>query len=166
MASKPTYKVKYRRRRGGKTDFHSRLRGLSGGEPMFVVRVLNKRVITELMQYSEKGDKTLVYADSAELRKKYGWNGHGGNTPSAYLTGYLCGLKAVKQKIKKAYSNVGLHSKVKGASVFAAIKGAVDAGLEIPHEKSAFPSDERIRGSHISQELTKNFDETMKKVKA
>jgi large subunit ribosomal protein L18 len=165
MASKPTYSVKYRRRREGKTDYQSRLKKLSGGKPLLVVRVLNKKVVVEVMQYSPKGDKTLVYTDSQELSKKYGWKGHGGNTPSAYLTGYLCGLKAVKQNIKKAYADTGLHAKVKGASIFAAIKGAIDAGLEIPHNESVFPKEERIKGTHINEQVSKNFDVVMKKVK-
>lgn len=165
MASKPTYDVKYRRRREGKTDYRSRLKRLSGGKPVFVVRILNKKIIAEIMQYSLKGDKVLVYADSQELKKKYGWKGHGGNTPSAYLTGYLCGLKAVKQNIKKAHADTGLHAKVKGASVFAAVKGAVDAGLEVPHSESVFPPEQRIKGGHISEQVAKDFDATIKKVK-
>jgi large subunit ribosomal protein L18 len=165
VASKPTYNVKYRRRKEGKTDYHSRLRRLSGGKPIFVVRVLNKRVIIEIMQYSQKGDKTLVYADSQELKKKFGWKVHGGNTPSAYLTGYLCGLKAIKQNIKKAYADTGLHAKVKGSSIFAAIKGAVDAGLEVPHDEAVFPSEDRIKGVHISDKIPKEFDLMIKKVK-
>jgi large subunit ribosomal protein L18 len=163
MASRATYEVAFRRRREGKTDFHRRLRLLKGKIPVLVARVMSKNVIAEVVQYSSEGDKTLVYADSHELTNKYGWKGHPGNTSAAYLTGFLCGVKAKKSKVSKAVADIGLTTKVKGAAVFAVIKGAADAGLEVPYETDILPSEDRIRGKHTK---TSNFDETLKKVKA
>ena len=34
--------------------------------------------------------------------------------------------------------------------MFAALKGAVDAGLHIPHDDLILPDDERIKGEHIA----------------
>jgi len=33
--------------------------------------------------------------------------------------------------------------------MFAAAKGALDAGLDIPHEETALPKPERIKGQHV-----------------
>jgi len=34
--------------------------------------------------------------------------------------------------------------------VYAALRGAVDAGMDIPHDPVIFPSDERIRGELVA----------------
>jgi large subunit ribosomal protein L18 len=39
----------------------------------------------------------------------------------------------------------------KGARVFAAIKGAIDAGLRIPASEEIFPDEARIRGEVIAE---------------
>jgi hypothetical protein len=38
---------------------------------------------------------------------------------------------------------------VKGSRIYAALKGAVDAGLEIPYNPEVLPDDSRISGEHI-----------------
>ena len=35
--------------------------------------------------------------------------------------------------------------------IYAAIKGVVDAGVNVPHSSEIFPEDERIRGEHIKK---------------
>jgi large subunit ribosomal protein L18 len=95
------------------------------------------------------GDKVLVAADSSELAKKFGWLGSGSNLPAAYLTGLLCGYKALAAGVKEAVLDIGLQSPSKGAKVFAALKGALDAGVLVPHNDEVLPSEERIQGQHI-----------------
>ena len=59
--------------------------------------------------------------------------------------------KALAKGIDSAILDIGLKSPIKGSKIFAALKGAVDAGLEIPHGDFVFPADERIRGEHIAE---------------
>jgi len=48
---------------------------------------------------------------------------------------------------------------MKGSKIYAVLKGASDAGLEIPHSPDILPSEERIKGGHIvgyAQKLKKD----------
>jgi large subunit ribosomal protein L18 len=42
-----------------------------------------------------------------------------------------------------------MHQPVKGAKIFAALKGAIDAGMRVPHQEEILPGDDRIAGLHI-----------------
>ncbi len=150
MARGPRYKVPRRRRREGKTNYYKRYKMILSSKPRFVVRRTLNYVIVQLVVPKPQGDVTVVAAHSRELMKKYGWKAPGDNTPAAYLTGLLAGLRALKNGIKNAIPDIGLHRPVAGARVFAAIKGGVDAGLEIPHSDEVLPSEDRIRGEHIA----------------
>jgi large subunit ribosomal protein L18 len=100
------------------------------------------------------GDKVLVAAHSKELAKTYGWKNNCGNIPSAYLTGLLCGMKAKAKGVEEAFLDIGLHVPSKGTRVFAALKGVVDAGVEVPYSEDIVPDDERISGQHIADYAT------------
>jgi len=50
--------------------------------------------------------------------------------------------------------DTGFATPVMGSAPFAALKGAVDAGMNIPHSDVAFPSEERIRGEHVAAYAT------------
>jgi large subunit ribosomal protein L18 len=95
------------------------------------------------------GDKVLVSADSGELARRFGWLGNRSNLPAAYLTGLLCGYKALASGVKEAVLDIGLQSPTKGSRVFAALKGVIDAGVLVPHDEEILPSEERIQGLHI-----------------
>lgn len=155
MGHGPRYKVPRRRRREGKTNYYKRYKMILSGKPRFVVRRTLNYIIVQVVKAFPQGDVTIAAAHSRELMKKYGWKAPGDNTPAAYLTGLLAGLRALKAGIKYAAPDIGLHRPVKGARVFAAIKGGVDAGLEIPHSEEVLPSDERIRGEHIAAYASK-----------
>ncbi len=150
MAKGPRYKVPYRRRREGKTNYRKRLKLLLSRKPRLVVRITNRRVIAQIIEYHPDGDRVLVGVDSSMLTK-YGWKGDLNNTPAAYLTGLLVGKKALEKGIKEAILDIGLHTPTKGGRVFAVLKGAVDAGMEIPHSPEILPDESRIRGEHIAQ---------------
>jgi large subunit ribosomal protein L18 len=149
MAEGPRYVVKYRRRRKGLTNYHKRLKLLKSGKPRFLVRRSNNSVICQIIEYNPDGDKTIVSVSSTQLRR-YGYKGHTGNIPAAYLTGLICGLKAVKAGVKEAILDTGLHRLTKGNRIFAALKGALDSGLEIPHNESVLPQERVIQGYHIA----------------
>jgi large subunit ribosomal protein L18 len=55
-----------------------------------------------------------------------------------------------------------LKSSIKGAKIYAALKGAVDAGLYVPHNDSILPADERIRGEHVAAYAESLSDEELK----
>ena len=62
----------------------------------------------------------------------------------------LFATKAKKAQQDSAVLDIGLNRATQGARVFAALKGAVDAGLDIPYGEEILPSDERIKGAHIA----------------
>ncbi len=74
-----------------------------------------------------------------------------GNLPGAYLTGLLCGVMVRKGGVKSAVLDTGLQASTKGSRIYGALKGALDAGLEIPHSPDVLPSEERVRGIHIEK---------------
>ena len=151
MAKGPSYNVPFRRRREGKTDYRQRKKLIISKLPRLVVRKTGRNIITQLVRATVIGDIVIVSAHSQELRKKYGWLGSLNNLPTAYLTGLLCGLRAAAKGVEKAILDIGLHTPSKGARVFAAMKGFVDAGVEVPHDESILPDESRIRGEHIAK---------------
>ncbi|MEM2963721.1 MAG: 50S ribosomal protein L18 [Candidatus Anstonellales archaeon] len=144
------YIVPHRRRREQRTDYRKRLALLKSGKPRFVVRASLNTITCQVVLHNPKGDKTIASATSLEL-KKFGWKGHTGNLPAAYLTGLLCGQRAKKERIKEAVLDTGLHASTKGSRIYAALNGALDSGLKIPHSDVILPSEERIKGKHISE---------------
>jgi len=154
MAKSARYKVPYRRRREGRTNYRKRLKLLLSRKPRLVVRLTNKRVIAQIVEYSPDGDRTLVYADSKEL-ERFGWKGDLNNTPASYLTGLLIGKKALNAGIEQAILDIGLRTPSRGSRVFAVLKGAVDAGLDVPHSDEILPDESRIRGEHIASYYAK-----------
>ncbi len=145
----PTYRVAFRRRREGKTDYRRRLKLLVSRKHRVVVRRSNRYVRMQLIAADKLGDKTLVSAQSSDL-KLYGYEDGLGNTPASYLTGLLLGKRAVKAGYGEAILDKGLLMPVHGSSIYVALLGAVDGGLSIPHEQVVFPADERISGNHIA----------------
>jgi len=163
MAKGPNYRVPVRRRREGKTDYRQRLKLLKSGKPRFVVRRTNRRIITQLICYQENGDRTEAMATSDELRK-FGYSGSTSNTPAAYLTGLLCALRAINKGFREAILDIGLHRSTRGNRVYAALRGALEAGMEIPHDPEILPDDERIYGEHISEEMREVVEEVKKRI--
>ena len=155
-------RVPFKRRRKGLTDYRTRMKMLLSGKPLLVVRKTNTQVIVQVVKPEVKGDRVLAQATGRELRTKFGWSASGKNTPAAYLVGYLAGLRALKAGVKEAILYIGLHRAVKGARVFAALKGALDAGLKVPHSSEILPSEERIKGLHIAKhaKMLKDTDPT------
>src|SRR5687768_18409510 len=93
MANGPRYHVQFRRRREGRTDYRTRLALLRSGEHRVVVRKTLRNVIVQVVAFDPTGDKVVASAEARELAK-LGWTGYTRNTPSAYLTGLLAGMRA------------------------------------------------------------------------
>jgi large subunit ribosomal protein L18 len=149
MVHGPAYKVDYRRKRAGLTNYKKRLKLLTSEKPRLVVRKSNNATQCQIVQYSADGDRTIVSASSLDL-KKYGFKGHAGSLPAAYLTGMMCGLKAKKQKVTEAILDTGLYRSTPGSRIYAAVKGAIDSGLKVPIDESMLPQERRLQGYHIA----------------
>ncbi|MDD5111401.1 MAG: 50S ribosomal protein L18 [Candidatus Altiarchaeota archaeon] len=166
MATGPTYRVGYRRKRDGQTNYKSRLKTLKSGLTRLVIRPSNKHIKAQLVSYEENGDLIVAAATSSEL-KKHGWAHATGNLPAAYLTGLLCGIRGKQKGVKDAILDFGMNTSVKGSRIYAALKGAVDGGLSISHDPKMLPDDGRLKGSHIAsyKEKFKSMEADFSKTK-
>lgn len=156
MATGPRYRVPFRRRREKRTDYRSRKALLKSGLPRAIIRRSNKHIRINIANYSSKGDRIVVTAFSQEL-SSVGWKGNFDNTPGAYLTGLLAGKRCVAAGIKETVLDIGRHMPTRGSVIFAAMKGMIDAGVTIPSGEEILPSEERIMGKHLSDEIQSNF---------
>jgi large subunit ribosomal protein L18 len=159
----PTYRIHFRRRREGKTNYKKRLKLLLSEKPRLVYRKTLKYIIGQIINFDKKGDVTLVGITS-KILKKYGWKFACDNTPASYLTGYLLGKMALSKGVKEAVLDIGLYTSTKGGRMYAFVKGAIDAGLNVPCSEEMFPSEYRIKGLHISEEVAKNFEEVKRNI--
>lgn len=165
MTKKSQYNLPYRRRRTAITDYTSRRRLVISGLPRLVVRPANKHITVQVVEAQATGDRVLASAHSTEL-KEYAWKGTGGNVPAAYLTGSLAGYRARSKGVETAVLDVGTRPVTKGSRLFAALNGAVDSGMKIPHGSDILPSKERLRGDHIAaygKHISQNADAYQKR---
>jgi len=137
-----TFETKFRRRREGKTNYKTRLGLVKSKRTRIVVRKTGTSIIAQAINYKPEGDVTTANAISKELDKLgfYGTN----NTPSAYLTGYLLGKRMSE---KSAILDIGMQHPSHGSVIFACLQGVIDAGVEIAHNKSAIPSEDRMNAT-------------------
>lgn len=127
----------------GKTDYKKRLSLLKSRKPRLIIRKSLRNIQLQLALYEKNGDKILISSHSNQLRS-FGWRHHNGNVQSAYLTGLILGLKAKSKNIKEAVLDLGLARSVKGSILYAALKGATESGLNVPHSKDILPEEKRI----------------------
>ena len=106
-------------------------------------------MIAQLVTTGSSGDETVASAHSSDLNE-YGWEAPTGNLPAAYLTGLLAGIRAINSGIEEAVLDIGLNTATPGNKLFAVQEGAIDAGLDIPHNEAVFADWERTRGEHIA----------------
>jgi len=149
-------KIQYRRRRQNKTDYNARRVLLESNKPRLIIRRTNRYIITQIAESRKAQDKTICSANSKEL-VKYGWPESFSikNLSASYLTGYLCAIKALKKNIKEAILDLGLMRSTKGGKIYAALKGALDGGLNIPCDKSVFPDEKRLKVDNKIKEKIK-----------
>eukprot|EP01098_Paradermamoeba_levis_P016463 TRINITY_DN88_c0_g2_i1.p1 TRINITY_DN88_c0_g2~~TRINITY_DN88_c0_g2_i1.p1 ORF type:complete len:297 (-),score=113.59 TRINITY_DN88_c0_g2_i1:66-956(-) len=130
----------------------------------FIVRITNSDVITQIAYAKISGDVILAAAYSHEL-PNYGVKLGLTNYSAAYATGLLCARRLLKKlgldklypgnaevngedySVQPAESgprpfyallDVGLARTTTGARIFAALKGATDGGLNIPHSDTRY----------------------------
>jgi large subunit ribosomal protein L18 len=146
----PTYRVQFRRRHEGKTDYNLRRELIKSGKPRLVIRGSLKHMSVQIIEAKSGGDHTLAAANSIELAKKYKWLGSCGNLPAAYLTGLIAGHRASSKGVKEAVLDFGLSASSKGSRISAALKGVIDSGIKVPFNEKIMPDKSRIIGEHIA----------------
>lgn len=166
MAKGPRQRNQYRRRRTGETDYRRRLKLLKSGNSRAVVRISNTRVVCQVVSWESAGDKVEVSVTGDDLVSRYGWPEANSrkNIPASYLVGFALGKSAIAAGHDQAVLDIGLAASSNGNRVFAALKGMVDAGLEIPHGESALPDEDRLNGSHIDDSYASLVEATKTKI--
>lgn len=176
------------------------------------VRTTNSKVVCQIIYPTIAGDKVLCQALSTEL-PKYGIKAGLTNFAATYATGLLVARRLLKQldleeafegveeadgeefhieeevdedsrRPFKALLDIGLVRTTVGAKVFAAMKGAADGGLHVPHNCKRFPGYEppeergaeanfdasaladRIYGRHVAEYMETMEEEDEEKYKA
>lgn len=192
------FRVKYKRRRQCKTNYPKRIRLVAQykdkyGTPKYrlVVRKTNRDIIAQIISSDMTHDKCHVSAYAHEL-KDYGIEVGFTNYAAAYCVGLLLARRLLTKFQKdnegndnidgdfyldddsfKANLDTGLVRCTTGANIFGVLKGAVDGGLNIPHNTRRFPGSsyeegddgkewvyepsihrERIFGQHIANHMS------------
>jgi large subunit ribosomal protein L18 len=166
MANGSKQRNKYRRRRSGETDYRRRLKLLKSGKARAVVRISNTRVVCQVVSWMDDGDKVELSVTGDDLVSRYGWPEANSrkNIPASYLVGYALGKSALAAGHDEAVLDIGLAASSNGNRVFAALKGMVDAGLEIPHGDSVLPVEDRLNGAHIDESYASVVEATKSKI--
>ena len=136
-----------RRLREEKTNYRRRRAMLMGKRDFVTVKISNENTQVQIHKPELAGDKVVASAHSRFLLSK-GWKGSRKSISAAYLTGYFAGKKASLKGVKDAILYTGTSRYTQ--RIGAALKGAIDAGLQIPADPEAFPSEDRIKGEHLS----------------
>lgn len=135
-----------RRLREEKTNYRRRRAMLMGKKDFITVKISNENMLVQIHAPELAGDKVIASAHSRFLLKN-GWKGSRKSVSAAYLTGYFAGKKAMGKGVKDAILYSGTDSYTQRMA--AALKGVIDAGMQIPANSETFPSDERINGQHL-----------------
>ena len=156
----------FRRRQSGQTDYHRRLKLLRGRKARAVVRVSNTRVTCQMVNWSAGGDMVVASVTGSDLTKKYDWPADFSqkSVPACYLAGFALGKEAISKGCTEAVLDIGLAGSTVGGRVFSALKGMIDAGMEIPHSEVVLPEDDRINGEHISDKIGPAVEATKNKI--
>jgi len=67
MSIGPRYRVAFRRRREGKTNYHKRLGLMLSEKPRMVVRKSARNIVLQLVAQGNVGDTTLASANALDL---------------------------------------------------------------------------------------------------
>ena len=165
MAHGKNQRLRFKRRRDGETDYRRRMKLLRGETPRAVVRISNTQTICQLVEFNPDGDIVIASVNGKALVDKYSWpeDASRKSIPASYLTGFAFAKDAISSGHESAILDIGLSASSKGSRVFAALKGMIDAGLEIPHGEDVLPDEDRINGMHIDASMG---DKVKKSIKA
>jgi large subunit ribosomal protein L18 len=166
MAHGKNQRLRFKRRRVGETDYRRRMKLLRGDKPRAVVRVSNTQIICQLVEFNPDGDFVLASVNGKNLVDKYSWpkDISRKSVPASYLAGFALGKNAIAAGYENAVLDIGLSASSTGSRVFAALRGMVDAGLDIPHGDQVFPDDDRINGVHIDESMGAKVKKSLKAI--
>ena len=139
-ATGPSFRMYFRRRREGKTNFAKRLALVKSGKTRMVVRRSNSNIVVQFINFDPKGDKTVLTVTGAHLAKAHKWPSKR-NAWTAYLAGLMAGKMAQEKGVKEFILDMGMQTPSKGSIIFAAQKGAADSGLKTFFNEEKVPSD-------------------------
>ena len=142
-------KIPFKRRRQKLTNYQKRLKLIKSNKPRLVIRISNKYITCQLVNYKANGDEVVTSFTSKKL-SDYGFKGSK-NLQSAYLAGLVTGLKALKKDVKNAVLDTGLKTSVKNSRIYACLKGALDAGVKIPHGPEVLPNDKLLKKQDLDK---------------
>ncbi len=135
-----------RRRLEAKTDYKLRFNLLKSELPRLVIRKTNRYILSQIVVSDIAQDKVLLTISSSDLLSK-GWpedkKGSLKSLAACYLTGILL-AKSSKNIVKEVILDIGMHRNIHGSRIYALVKGAKEAGLNINIDESILPTDERI----------------------
>jgi len=157
-----------RRRKENKTDYKARLALLKSGKLRIVVRKTNKYFIAQVVESDESKDKALLGVNSKDLIG-LGWDkkfeGSLKSVPAGYLTGLLLAKKIKEKKLEGFILDLGMAKLIYGNRIYSVVKGLVDGGVNLNVKENIFPSEERLAGEHLKEEIKvviKNVREKLK----
>jgi large subunit ribosomal protein L18 len=154
--------VPFRRKREKKTNYKKRLRLLKSKTPRLVIRATKNNICAQVTLFDYTGDK-IVCSVTGKALDKAGYTFNKGNTCAGYLIGLMIGKMAQEKKIKETVVDFGLQTVIKKSRLFAVVKGAIEAGLQINCDEACFPDEARITGKHIVDYASKAKDKFTKK---
>jgi large subunit ribosomal protein L18 len=163
MAGLRTQKL---RRKEGKTDYKLRLNLLKSNKPRIVIRRTNKYFILQTVESVEAKDKVTKTLTSKELIKN-GWDAKAAGSLKSVPAGYLTGKLFAKDLDKKTeyIIDLGMTRTIDGNRAFAVLKGLVDGGANINVNEKVFPSEERINGEHLKDDVKTMVSKVAEKIK-
>ncbi len=136
-----------RRLREQKTNYKKRGTMLMGRRDFVTVHISNENTQVQVHAPRMGGDVVIASAHSRYLLAA-GWKGSRKSVPASYLTGYLAGKRAVRGGAGRAIMYAGTRRYTERMS--AALKGIVDAGMDVPVDPGTFPDEARINGEHLA----------------
>ena len=156
-------KTQRRRRIEAKTNYKTRFSLLKSELPRLVIRKTNRYVIAQIVRSDISKDKVIISVNSKDLLEE-GWpknkSGSLKSLQAAYLTGFMLGKKSKSDK--EAILDKGLNRNVHGSRVYAALAGAIDSGMKVPHAKEALPTKDRMS---FNKELFSLMEKIKEKIK-
>ena len=156
-------KTQRRRRLEKTTDYKARLALLKSKKPRLVVRKSNRYINAQIVESNLAQDKIISSVSSKDLLEK-GWpkenSGSLKSLSAAYLTGFMLGKK-LKGKLGEVVLDLGLQRNVQGSRIYSLVKGTVDSGIAVIHDKKALPTEERINSN---EKLKKIFSKVKEKI--
>ena len=159
-ATGPAFRVPFRRRREGKTDFANRLALVKGDLPRMVIRRSNCNVLVQFITFDPLGDKTMVTVSGKHLAKLYKWPSKR-NSWTAYLVGLSAGKAAKAKGVSDFVVDLGMYAPSKGSLLFAAVKGAADSGLTTAYDAEMVP-EQKLQNPPES--IKSMFEQVKKKI--